>query len=96
MLVPQDVPLATFPAAEHTGAPVAQLVIPVRHGWPVTVQAAPAAQATQVPVALQTRLVPHTVPGARLVLVSVHVGVPVEHASVPEWQGLVGAHVAPV
>jgi hypothetical protein len=32
MLVPQLVPLATFPAAEHTGAPVAQLMIPVRQG----------------------------------------------------------------
>jgi hypothetical protein len=96
MLVPQLVPFATFPEAAHTGAPVLQVVMPVRHGWPETVQLAPAVQLPQVPVALQTRLVPHGVPAARFVPVSVHCGAPVEHARVPIWQALVGAQVAPV
>jgi hypothetical protein len=95
-LVPQLVPFATFPDAVHTDAPVLQVVVPVRQGWLEMVQLAPAVQLPQVPVALQTRLVPHDVPAARFVPVSVHCGVPVEHASVPAWQRLVGAHVAPV
>ena len=95
MLVPQLVPFATLPDGVHTGAPVLQVVIPVRQGWPVTAQLAPAVQFPQTPVALQTRLVPHDVPAARFVPVSVHCAVPVEHTSVPAWQGFAGAHVAP-
>ena len=95
MLVPQALPFATFPAAWHTGVPVVQTVIPVRQGWPVTVQLAPVAQIPHVPVALHTRLSPQDVPAARFVFVSVHCGVPVEHTSVPAWQGFVGAQVAP-
>lgn len=96
MLVPQVVPLATFPEALHTGAPVLHAVVPVRQGWFATAQLAPMVQLPHTPVALQTRLMPHDVPAARFVPLSVHCGVPVEHASVPRWHALVGAHAAPV
>lgn len=94
-LVPQPVPFATFPDATQTGAPVVHVFVPVRQGRVEIVQLAPTVQVPQVPVPLQTRLSPHAVPGARFVPVSVHVGEPVEHASVPMWQVLAGAQVAP-
>jgi hypothetical protein len=81
--VPQVVPLATFPEALQTGAPVAQAVVPVRHGMPVTAQLAPIVHAPQTPVGLQTMFVPQFVPGATFVPLSVQVGVPVAQASVP-------------
>ena len=83
MLVPHVVPFATFPDAVHTGTPVVQTVVPVRQGWPETVQLAPVVQLPQTPVALQTRLVPQDVPAGRFVLRSVHTGVPVVQESVP-------------
>jgi len=81
--VPQLVPLATFPVAVQTGPPVLHVVVPVRQGWLGTEQLVPDIQVPHVPVPLQTRLSPHDVPGARLVPVSVQVGLPVEHARVP-------------
>ena len=95
MFVPQDVPLATFPDSVQTGVPEVHTVAPVRQGLPVTVQLAPAVQSVHAPVALQTLFVPHAVPAARLVFLSVQTGDPVEQASVPAWQGFVGAQVAP-
>jgi hypothetical protein len=83
MFVPHDVPFATFPDSVQTGVPEVQTVMAVRQGLPVTVQLAPAVHAVHVPVALQTLLVPHAVPAARLVFLSVQTGDPVEHASVP-------------
>ncbi len=82
-LVPQEVPLVTLPLSVQTGAPVVQAVLPVRQGFPVTVQAAPVWQETQLPAALQTLPVPHVVPAARTVPVSLQTGVPVEQASDP-------------
>ena len=93
--VPQDVPLATFPEAVQTGAPVAHTMIAVRQGMPASVQLIPAVQAPQTPVALQTMFVPQLVPAGRFVPLSVQVGVPVAQASVPLWQGFVGLQVAP-
>ena len=95
MFVPHDVPLATFPVSVQTGAPEVHTVAAVRQGLPVTTQLAPAVQAVHVPVALQTLLVPHAVPAARLVFLSVQTGDPVAQASVPAWQGFVGAQAAP-
>ena len=82
-LVPHEVPLATFPAALQTGAPVVQAVAPVLHGMPVTVQLAPTVQAPQTPVALHTMFVPQLVPAGTFMFLSVQTGAPVEQASIP-------------
>jgi hypothetical protein len=81
--VPQEVPLATLPDSAQTGAPVLQVVVPVRQGLPVTAQLAPTVQLPQVPVALQTRFVPQLAPAGTFVFVSVQTGVPVVQASIP-------------
>jgi hypothetical protein len=83
MFVPHDVPLATLPDSVQTGPPDVHTVAPVRHGLPVTGQLAPTVQFVHTPVALQTMFIPHDVPAARLVFLSVQTGNPVEHASVP-------------
>ena len=83
MFVPQEVPLETFPDSVQTAAPVSQAVVPVRHGLPLTLQVAPTVQLTQLPVAPQTLFVPHLVPAATSVPLSLQTGVPVAHASVP-------------
>ena len=95
MFVPHEVPLATFPDAVHTGAPVAHTVVAVLHGIPVMVQLAPAAQVTQAPVALQTMFVPHAVPAAAFMFLSVQTGAPVEQPSIPRWHGFAGVQTAP-
>lgn len=82
-LVPQAVPFWTFPASTQMGAPVLQVIAPVRQGRPEMAQVASAVHSLQVPVALQTLLVPHAVPAGRLVPVSVHCGAPVVHDNVP-------------
>jgi hypothetical protein len=49
LLLPHDVPSATFPVAAQTDIPVAHEVAPIRHGlagWQLT----PAVQETQLPV----------------------------------------------
>ena len=58
-------------------------------------QAVPEVHDTQTP-ALHTRLVPHIVPFAAFVPVSVHTAVPVEQLVVPVWHRLTGVHEAPV
>lgn len=95
MFVPQEVPVAASPDSTQTGAPVSHAVVPVRQGLPLTVQAAPTVQLTQLPVAPQTLLVPQLVPAARSVPVSLQTGVPVAQASVPWWQGFEGTQLAP-
>jgi hypothetical protein len=47
--------------AVHTGAPVVQVIPPVRHGLPVRVQAVPTTQSLQMP-SLQTLFSPQAVP----------------------------------
>ena len=81
--VPQEVPSATFADSTQTGAPVLQVVVPVRHGLPLTVQVAPTLQSVQVPVALQTLSVAQVVPAAARVPLSVQTGAPVVHESAP-------------
>ena len=83
MFVPQEVPFAAFPDSVQTGAPVPQDVVPVRHGFPLTLQVAPTVQLTQLPVEPQTLFVPQPVPAETTTPVSLQTGVPVEHASVP-------------
>jgi hypothetical protein len=83
MFVPQDVPLETLPDSVQTAAPVSQIVVPVRHALPLTLQLAPAVQLTQLPAEPQTLFVPQLVPVASSVPVSLQTGVPVAHASVP-------------
>ena len=92
--VPHDVPLATLPESRQTGAPVLQVIVPLRQGLPATVQLAPAMQAVQVPDALHTMLVPHDDPAGRLVVASVHWTVAPQD-SVPLWQGLMGVQDSP-
>jgi hypothetical protein len=66
MLVPQLAPLSTLPPLSmHTGAPEAQLMEPVWHGF-VGTHEAPAVHALHVPLS-QTRLVPQAVPLETLV-----------------------------
>jgi hypothetical protein len=93
-LVPHEVPLlALFPVSVHTDTPVEQEVVPVWHGL-AGVQVALLVHAPQVPLS-QTSFVPHDVPLATLVPVSVHTGAPVEQEVVPVWHALVGVHDAP-
>jgi hypothetical protein len=67
----------------QTGAPVLHAVVPVRQTLPGRVQGAPAVQASQLPVALQTLSLPHDAPAATFVPLSAQVGVPPVHDSVP-------------
>ena len=72
MLVPQTVPFGASPDSMQTGVPVLQAMVPLRQGLPGTTQSMPGAQAAHAPVAPQTMSVPHDVPAATFVLVSVH------------------------
>ena len=93
-LVPQVVPLAALvPVSVHTAVPVEQSVVPAWHGL-AGVQVAPCVHALHAPL-LHTSLVPHDVPLAALVPVSVHTGTPVVHEVNPTWHGLVGVQVDP-
>ena len=83
MLVPQEVPSATFPVSVQTGAPLPQAVVPVRHGALETEQLAPVWQLTQVPLAPQTLFVPQLVPAETSFPLSLQTGVPVAQSSVP-------------
>jgi len=69
MFAPHEVPLATSADSVQTTAPVVHEVVPVRHGFPLTVQVAPTLQVMHTPALVQT--------------LSVQVGVPVEQASAP-------------
>jgi len=89
MLVPQLVPPILLPPSAQVWAPVAQDVAPFLQMLGLVVQAVPAVQATQLPVPLQTMLVPQLVP-AILSPPSTHSWVPVEHEVVPFLQALVG------
>jgi hypothetical protein len=84
-LVPQVVPAALLPPSVQVIAPVEQDVVPVLQLVGLPVHDWPAVQATQTPVPLQTMLVPQLTPGD-LLLPSVQVIAPVEHAVVPFLQ----------
>jgi hypothetical protein len=70
LLVPQEVPFATFPVSVQIDAPVTHEVAPVRQEL-AGVQAVPEVQEAQAPL-LHTMFVPHTVPLTRLLPVSEH------------------------
>ena len=95
MSVPQAEPFGALPDSIQTGAPVLQAMVPRLHGFPVGVQIVPATHATQAPVALQTISVPHEVPAATLVPLSVHDGAEPVQTSVPLWHLFAGVHAAP-
>jgi hypothetical protein len=67
MLVPQAVPAPLFVPSTQVWAPVSQAVDPLRQTLGLPVQEAPTVHATQLPVPLQTMLVPQPRPGALLV-----------------------------
>jgi hypothetical protein len=83
LLVPQEVPFATFPDCMQTGAPLLQTVVPVRQGALEIVQLAPAWQLRQIPVVPQTMFIPQLVPAETSLPPSLQTGVPVPQASVP-------------
>lgn len=66
-------PGVRFAPSTHTGAPVEHCVVPVLHGFGFPMQLMPAVHATQVPALLHTWFTPHDVPGARFIIVSLHV-----------------------
>jgi hypothetical protein len=93
-LVPHVVPFVRLlPVSLQTDTPVEHDVDPVWHGL-TGVHAAFAVHALQEPLS-QTALVPHVVPLARLVPVSLQTETPVEHDVVPVWQALAGVHETP-
>ena len=92
--VPHDVPFATaVPVSVQIEAPDAQDVVPTSHRL-LGVHEALAVHAEHVPP-LQTSLVPHDVPFATAVPVSVHVGAPDTQDVAPTSHGLLGVHEAP-
>ena len=68
--LPHEVPFALLPFSVQTGAPVVQRFDPVRQGL-VGVQVVPAVHEAHAPL-LQTMFVPHEVPFAFAVPVSMH------------------------
>jgi hypothetical protein len=93
-LVPHVVPLARLlPESLHTAAPVVHDVVPVWHAL-VGVHDAPEVHEVQDPLS-QTSLVPHDVPLATCVPVSVHTATPVVHDVTPVSQLLGGVHATP-
>ena len=95
MSVPQTAPLGALPDSMQTGAPVLQAMVPRLHGFPGGVQIVPATQAAQAPPALQTMSVPHEVPAATLVPLSMHAGAVPVQTSVPVWHLFVGVQAPP-
>jgi hypothetical protein len=92
---PHDVPGDRLPKSSHTRAPVEQLVMPVLHGFGFSVQLTFGAQATHVPVALHTMLLPQVDP-VGLLSASAQVCAPVAHEVVPVLQAFgLPAHAWP-
>ena len=88
------VPGGAVPVWVHTGEPVVHEIDPRRQRLLLGLQAAPVAQATQLPP-LQTMLVPHGVP-LPTIPVDIQVCVPVEHDVVPVAHAFPpGAHATP-
>src|SRR5262252_3584582 len=81
--VPHAVPAPTFPVpSTQVDVPVRQEVTPVLHCDGLPLHMVPAVQATQLPLPLQTMLVPHAVPPV-LGVPSTHVCTPVVHEVTP-------------
>jgi hypothetical protein len=84
------------PVATQFGLPDVQEMVPVWHALPPGMQLAPSVHALQLPLELQTMLVPQLVPAATGVPVSVQVAPPTPHATMPVWQGFAGLHALPL
>jgi len=50
MPVPQVVPFGLLSVSVQTGAPVAQTMLPTRHGFPLTSHAIPCTHESQLPL----------------------------------------------
>lgn len=83
---PHDVPGDRFPKSSQTRAPVEQPVMPVLHGFGLSVQLAFAVHATHVPVAPHTMLLPQVDP-VGLMAPSAQVCAPVAQDVVPALHG---------
>jgi hypothetical protein len=96
-LVPHEVPTGAVVAeSAHTTTPVEHCVVPTRQGFGFEVQLAPAVQATQAPPGAQTRLAPHVVPAARVVVELPQTDVPVPQPMTPSRHGsLLPVHETP-
>lgn len=93
---PQAVPAILLLPSTQVVAPVAHELSPLRQaGFGLVVQAMAAVQLTQLPLTLQTWLVPHVVPGGRLPE-SMHVWTPVVHEVMPVLQEGLGLVVQAV
>ena len=88
----QAVPVGTLPPETQTGAPDAQWVVPVVHGFPV-LQLAPSMHATHDPDALHTPP-EHADPAAELPA-AVHVDTLPAHVVIPVRHGVDGIHATP-
>jgi hypothetical protein len=89
-LDPHEIPAITLPGpSTHVGAPVAHETMPFLHAFGLPLQPLPAVQETQVPVPLQTMLVPQAVPAA-LFVSSRQVCTPVMHEVTPLTQAAFG------
>ncbi len=94
-LVPQVAPAGSQVWGTHTDDPVAHEVSAVAAQRLSAAQSAPAVQALQMPVPLQTWLGPQVTPAATGV-VSRHTGVPVVQEIAPFMQAFVGVQAAPL
>src|SRR5262249_40225911 len=86
-LLPQPVPAALLVSSAQVCAPVAHDVVPFLQMLGLLLHGAPGGHATQLPVPLQTRLLPQPVPGGLLVP-STQVWDPVAHELDPFLQTL--------
>ena len=93
--VPHGVPFGALADSMQIGVPVSQTVVPVRQGLPATAQIAPDMQGMQAPSAPQTLSLPHGVPGGEVFPVSLQSDAVAVQLSVPVWQAVGGAQVAP-
>jgi hypothetical protein len=86
-LVPQLAPVAFGVPFTHVDAPLAQEVVPVKHGFGLVVHAWPAVQLTHAPAPSHTWLLPQLVPAERLPEST--------HCSLPEVQEVTPVRHAP-
>ena len=95
MLVPQLVPGERLvPASTQVGAAPEHESVPLWQGFD-GVQSPPLVHAPHAPLAEQTIPPPQAVPAGKLLPVSVQLAEPPAQDSIPAWQGLAGAQLAP-
>ena len=95
MPVPHVVPFGLLSVSVQTGAPVVQTMLPTRQGLPVTSQAMPSTQLSQLPL-WQTLSMSQRVPFACRSVSSMHdMAPPSMQTNIPLWQALAGTHAPP-